>query len=73
MNKINTKGNQLFNVPNNSEGRLFIRLLNKFRNDKNNYYKPLGRGSRKNGKGTQSMCPLKNSGWFAVYNYKRYK
>jgi hypothetical protein len=64
--KINTKGNQVFNVPNNDEGRTFIKLAQKFVNRNVFKTKNLGRGSRKF-HGQQSFVPLQHSEWIAVY------
>ena len=68
---IKSKGHQIFNVPNNSEGREFIRLMRKFSNRKRFDLK--GRGSRALfakvvGKFTaQASLPKSYAEWFAVY------
>lgn len=68
---IKTSGNQVFNVPNNEEGREFLRLLRKFRN-RGWHYRARGRGSRKE-HGCQHGIGQEHSEWMAVYmdNVKR--
>jgi 23S rRNA C2498 (ribose-2'-O)-methylase RlmM len=72
--KIKSKGHQLFNVPNNEEGREFIRLMRKFNNKKRFDLK--GRGSRlvfaKATNAYTAQCSLRKSysEWFAVYTRK---
>ncbi len=66
--KIETKGSQAFNVPNNYEGMEFIRLFKLFNNKCK--FKIRGRGSRltKTFKNTyHSELPLKLSKWAAIY------
>lgn len=62
----NTVGKQGFTVPNNDEGKLFMRLLAKFINRK--FYRCVkrGRGKRLTRKDGQSI-PLDRSDWVAVY------
>jgi hypothetical protein len=63
--KIRTTGRQAFNVPNNEEGHLFVRLLQKFRN-RGWYYRARGRGSRQE-HGNQYSIPQEHAEWLAVY------
>jgi hypothetical protein len=58
--KIKTDGNQTFNVPNNEEGKEFMRLIRKFRN-RGVYYRRRARGE---GKVSLSSPECK---WMAVY------
>lgn len=66
MKTIKTKGNQVFNVPNDKEGQLFMYLASKFLN-KNNKLRRRGRGKRKSVGDTKSYCKVKNAEWFAIY------
>ncbi len=63
--KIQTQGSQTFNVPNNEEGRTFLKLMEKFRN-KGWHYRIRGRGTRKY-HGAQAHIPKQYSEWMAVY------
>ncbi len=63
--KIRTRGNQAFNVPNDDEGRGFLKLLRKFRN-RGWYYRARGRGPRKE-HGCQQSIGQEHSEWMAVY------
>ena len=63
--KIKTRGSQAFNVPNDEEGRGFLKLLRKFRN-RGWHYRALGRGSRKE-HGCQASIAQEHSEWMAVY------
>ena len=72
--KIISDGDQTFNVPNNDEGKAFLKALRKFSNPKmNNGFTFRGRGSRieyakKVGKFTaQSSVSHEFAEWFAVY------
>lgn len=71
---IKSKGHQLFNVPNNSEGKEFIRLMRKFSNKKRFDLK--GRGSRElfrkatNDYTAQASLRQSYAQWFAVYTRK---
>jgi hypothetical protein len=67
MKKIETNGNQMFNVPNTQEGKDFIRQLREYSNNKN--FRPRGRGSRKHS-GDGSYIPLPDAEWYAVYVLK---
>jgi hypothetical protein len=70
--RIESKGNQLFNVPNTKEGREFIEQVKKYANRSIiSQIKSRGRGSRKNGKGKQDYIPLDNSEWIALYVEKK--
>lgn len=62
---IQTQGKQAFNVPNDSEGQEFLRLLHKFRNP-GWYYRARGRGPRKE-HGTALDISQTHSAWLAVY------
>lgn len=64
--KIRTRGNQAFNVPNTDEGRLFLKLLGRFRN-RRWHYRARGRGPRKAYGGLAAHVPQKFSDWLAVY------
>ena len=74
--KIKTKGTQLFNVPNNLEGKVFIETLRRYSN-KGCTISTRGRGSRKEYAkslgynyvvGTpQAGLPHKYAQWLAVY------
>ena len=64
--RIKTKGAQAFNVPNDSEGQEFCRLMDKFINRTGWHYRRRGRGSRKL-HGTQDSIPTQYSEWMAVY------
>ena len=72
MSRIKSTGAQAFNVPNDSEGNEFLRLLRKFRN-KGWSYHARGRGPRKlPGENyvsfrRQSSIPKTDSKWMAVY------
>ena len=63
--EIQTQGSQTFNVPNNEEGRTFLKLMEKFRN-KGWHYRIRGRGTRKY-HGAQAHIPKQYSEWMAVY------
>lgn len=63
--KIRTRGNQVFNVPNDEEGHKFLELLRKFKN-RGWYYRARGRGSRKEHGGIYSL-PQEHAEWLAVY------
>ena len=63
--EIQTQGSQTFNVPNNEEGRTFLKLMEKFRN-KGWHYRIRGRGPRRD-HGTQYHIPQQHSEWMAVY------
>lgn len=65
MSKIKTQGAQAFNVPNDSEGQEFLRLLRKFRNRGWSYH-ARGRGSRKE-HGNPHSIAQEHSEWMAVY------
>jgi hypothetical protein len=69
---IKSKGNQIFNIPNNSEGKQFLKLCRKYLNKKSYSIRPRGRGSRKI-KGNQSSVPLNNAQWLALYFSKKIK
>jgi len=64
--KIETTGNQYFSVPNDSEGRLFIKQLRKNLNRKKYKIALMGRGSRQVHGNSRNIAP-KNSEWIAVY------
>jgi hypothetical protein len=68
----NTNGNQLFNVPNDEDGRKFLKDVAKYINRGKVTYKNRGRGSRKNA-GTDAYLPLNNAEWIAVYVYPKAK
>ena len=63
--KIRTDGSQAFNVPNDEEGHVFLKLLRKFRN-RGWYYRARGRGSRKE-HGEANGIEQEHSEWMAVY------
>lgn len=63
---IKTTGNQVFNVPNNAEGKAFLESLSKYLNRPKYSLKRRGRGTRKN-KGSNSDIPLSHAEWVAVY------
>ncbi|MFA7219081.1 MAG: ribosomal protein L7/L12 [Synergistaceae bacterium] len=63
---IKTTGNQVFNVPNNEEGKQFMESLAKYLNRPKYSIKRRGRGTRKN-KGSNSDIPLSHAEWVAVY------
>ncbi len=72
MSRIKSKGAQAFNVPNDSEGREFLRLLRKFRNRGWSFH-ARGRGPRKLPGDLyvsfrrQLSIPQSDSEWIAVY------
>ncbi len=63
--KIRTDGSQAFNVPNDEEGHVFLKLLRKFRN-RGWYYRARGRGSREE-HGDANGIEQEHSEWMAVY------
>jgi hypothetical protein len=63
--KIETQGNQVFNVPNTIEGHEFLRLMNKFINRPLWAYRARGRGPRPLW-GALSI-PQEHAEWLAVY------
>lgn len=65
-NMIESKGMQMFNVPNTQEGKEFIAMAQRYLNNGQYKIKNRGRGSRKD-KGNQSFIPLSDSEWIAVY------
>jgi hypothetical protein len=71
--KIETQGNQVFNVPNDEEGRVFLRLLRKYMNRPRWCFRVRGRGPRKKaGDARVSFSrslgiPQAESEWLAVY------
>ncbi len=69
---LDTKGNQLFNVPNDEAGRKFLADMARYLNRGKVTYKNRGRGSRKNA-GTKSYLPIDNAEWIAVYVYPKAK
>lgn len=69
--KIKSEGNQLFNVPNNDEGKSFMELARKYRNN-GFHLNCKGRGSRKD-HGDSYNIPLEHSEWFAVYPVMKYE
>lgn len=65
--KIETKGSQLFNVPNDEEGREFMRLASKFLN-KRVYQRINKRGRGKNRPKTFTRdLTVADAEWFAIY------
>jgi hypothetical protein len=69
---LDTKGNQLFNVPNDEAGRKFLADMARYLNRNKVTYKNRGRGSRKSA-GSQSFLPIDNAEWIAVYVYPKAK
>jgi len=65
MSKIKTKGNQVFNVPNDAEGVQFLKLCSKFLN--RSRYKTVKRGRGKRTDLQALTCPLKLANWVALY------
>ena len=74
--KIKTIGNQMFSIPNNKEGKQFIKLAHKFLNYKVYRTWKLGRGKRKqfgykkhdySYSKYQSKIPISKSEWIAWY------
>ena len=66
INKIESKGMQVFNVPNTEEGNAFRKQLSSYLNKPQYKICNRGRGSRKE-YGDDSSIPLKHSEWIAVY------
>jgi len=64
--KIKTKGYQVFNVPNDKEGKAFMERLSKYINRPTYSIVKRGRGSRQE-HGAQSHISLQHSEWIAVY------
>lgn len=66
---IDTKGRQLFSVPKDELGELFIKLLKKYTNKSSVYYlRARGRGSRKMKKSLFSNdVSLDQAQWIAFY------
>lgn len=63
---IESKGNQVFNVPNTDEGKKFLNDVKKYLNRNKYSYKSRGRGSRKE-YGNQYGIALPNAEWIALY------
>ena len=63
MSSITTNGSQAFNVPNNDEGRTFLRLMRKFINRPRWRYRGMGRGDRFG----QRSVTQSRSKWIALY------
>lgn len=66
IKKIETKGKQIFNVPNDEDGQAFMDRLERYLNRPQYTFRRRGRGSRKEA-GDQSYVPLNASEWIAVY------
>lgn len=66
IEKIETKGKQIFNVPNDKDGKIFMDALERYLNRPQYTFRRRGRGSRKEA-GDQSYVPLNASEWVAVY------
>lgn len=67
MNIVETKGNQVFNVPNTPQGREFIKSLRVYLNSTTTI-KVRGRAkNRKEKDGSQESQPLPKCDWMAVY------
>jgi hypothetical protein len=60
--KIQTSGNQAFNVPNDDEGRTFLRLMRKFLNRPRWRFRSYGRGPQPHWSVSQAQAE-----WIAVY------
>ena len=75
MQQIDSKGNQVFNIPNNDDGKRFMADIAKYLNRSKYSLKLRGRGSQgreRNANGTltyngQSHCKLPNADWVAAY------
>jgi hypothetical protein len=68
--KFDTKGRQVFNVPNDEDGRKFLADMAKYINRERVGFKNRGRGSRKNA-GDKNFLPLEHAEWVAVYVYPK--
>ncbi len=66
IRKFDTKGRQVFNVPNDEDGRKFLADMAKYINRERVGFKNRGRGSRKNA-GDKNFLPLEHAEWIAVY------
>jgi len=68
--KFDTKGKQIFNVPNDEDGKKFLLDMAKYINHGAVKLKNRGRGSRNNA-GDKSYVPLDFAEWVAVYVYPK--
>jgi hypothetical protein len=70
--KVKTKGTQLFNIPNNEEGEIFLSLCKEYINKKRYKFSKRGRASHRPkfaecGYNSAPSLRVKDSEWFAVY------
>jgi len=71
---IRTNGTQMFNIPNNEEGRFFIKLVQKFLNSSKYKISSRGRAKRRrllaeldNRFYNRSDIPIAQAEWIALY------
>ena len=64
--KIESKGSQVFNVPNDEEGQTFLKSASKYLNRTIYKASKRGRGSRKE-HGNASDIPVEHAEWIALY------
>ena len=65
IKEIKTQGTQTFNVPNDAEGRTFLKSARKYLNRPTFNVRSRGRGNRANG--NRSNIALSHAEWIAVY------
>jgi hypothetical protein len=71
--KINSNGSQLFSVPNNEEGRLFLSLARKFCNTMRYKVDAKGRDPIEGSKTSWGEVKVGDAQWLAVYLQRNYE